>query len=426
MPSSTSSPFRRSLILFLLILAGEAIFLLPFAIPRIFRPSFLEVFGVNNLELGLAFSAYGTVAMIAYLFGGPLADLFPPRKLMGVALLSTALGGVALAFIPSKQVLVLIYGAWGLTTILLFWAALIRATREWGGDRHQGKAYGFLDSGRGLLAAVVASAAVAIFSFLLPTDRFEAGLEVRTQALQTVIWLFTGIVGVVGILVWWLIPDPAQAVAAGRVNKIHWKDFGQLLRRPTVWLQALIILCAYVGYKGVDDFALYAYDVHGYDDVQAARIGTLAFWIRPIAALAAGFIGDRKTASWGILVSFGILCLGSLLLASGGIQPGVHWMLILTIAATCVGIYALRGLYFALLQEARVPLALTGTAVGLVSIVGYTRRDIFMGPLMGYLLDRSPGAVGHSHVFLVLAGFALVGLVGSWGFRRVISYARDG
>ena len=93
-------------------------------------------------------------------------------------------------------------------------------------------------------------------------------------------------------------------------------------------------------------------------------------------------------------------------------------MLVVTIVGTSVGIYAVRGLYFALFQEGRVPLAVTGSAVGLVSVIGYT-PDVFMGPLMGHLLDRSPGALGHQHVFAVVATFAVIGLIATLLFQRV-------
>ena len=64
--------------LLLLILAGESVFILPFVLSRVFRPTVLEVFGLNNLELGLCFSVYGIVALLSYIFGGPLADKFAP------------------------------------------------------------------------------------------------------------------------------------------------------------------------------------------------------------------------------------------------------------------------------------------------------------------------------------------------------------
>jgi hypothetical protein len=84
-------------------------------------------------------------------------------------------------------------------------------------------------------------------------------------------------------------------------------------------------------------------------------------------------------------------------------------------------IFALRGLYFAIMREGKVPIAYTGSAVGLVSAIGYT-PDVFMGPLMGYLLDGSPGPIGHQHVFWAVFGFALAGLLASLRFTRL---ARD-
>jgi len=83
-------------------------------------------------------------------------------------------------------------------------------------------------------------------------------------------------------------------------------------------------------------------------------------------------------------------------------------MIVLTIASTSAGIYGLRGLYYTLFQQTRIPLVLTGSAAGIVSVVGYT-PDIFMGPLMGWILDRYPGSTGHEYLFLLLAFFALAG-----------------
>ena len=112
------------------------------------------------------------------------------------------------------------------------------------------------------------------------------------------------------------------------------------------------------------------------------------------------------------------LIAGSLLIASGALVPGVAWMLITTIVATSVGIYALRGVYFAILAEGSVPFVFTGSAVGVVSFVGFT-PDVFMGPLMGVLLDNSPGVLGHQHVFASVAAFGAVGLIATIALRRI-------
>lgn len=416
--SSDQSSLRRTAVIVALMAAGETVFLLPFVLARIFRPTFLDVFEITNLELGIAFSAYGMVAMAAYFAGGPLADRYSARSLMTTALVTTGLGGIVLSTIPTPEVMNVLWGVWGATTILLFWSAMLRATREWGGPHAQGRAYGLLDGGRGLLAALIASAAVLVFAVLLPVAADVATLEQRADAFSGVIWAFTGFTLLVAALVWLIVPAGAPTKGADGRPRLSLTGVKASMRMPTVWLQAVIVVCAYVGYKATDDFSLLARDALGYDDVQAGMIGTLSFWIRAIAAVAAGYLADRIDSSRVILWGFALLTAGSLLIASGLLVPGVAWMLIATIVATSVGVYALRGVYFALLAEGAVPVAYTGSAIGVVSLIGFT-PDVFMGPLMGVLLDGSPGVLGHQHVFASVAAFGLVGWIATAVFRRL-------
>mgnify|MGYP003630378449 CR=1 FL=1 len=400
-----------------LVIAGEAIFLLPFVIPRIFRPTFLDIFEISNLQLGTAFSLYGMIAMASYFAGGPLADRFSARRLLVAALLSTALGGLVLASIPSITLLIILYGFWGLSSIFLFWAALIKTTRDLG-NSSQGQAFGLLDGGRGLFAALLSSLSVLIFAALLPQDVDTASFAERSEAFSSIILVFTGFGVLSALLVWFFIPESSvaeqpQTTSAPIANIQLLK---QVASMPTVWLQALIILCAYVGYKSVDDFSLYASEAFGYNDVEAAQVSTLAFWMRPLAAIATGLLADKLGSMLVLLVSFLIIMIGCLVIATGMIVPGVPWMLLLTIAGTSAGIYGVRGIYFAIFGEAHVPLASTGTAVGLVSFIGFT-PDIFMGPLMGYLLDSSPGATGHQHFFFVVFLFGLLGFFATLMFK---------
>ena len=51
---------------------------------------------------------------------------------------------------------------------------------------------------------------------------------------------------------------------------------------------------------------------------------------------------------------------------------------------------------------------MTGTAVGVISLVGYT-PDIFLMPIAGWLIDRSPGPEGHQDFFTLMLGVALLG-----------------
>lgn len=128
-----------------MILSGELVFILPYFLSRVFRPTFLDVFNLTNLELGSLFSIYGIVALFSYPLGGIIADRFLPGKLIAISLILTALGGILLAIYPPYFVLQILYGYWGFTTVFLFWGAMIKGTRLWGGTKNQGEAFGILD-----------------------------------------------------------------------------------------------------------------------------------------------------------------------------------------------------------------------------------------------------------------------------------------
>ena len=402
--------------LLLLILSGEAVFILPFVLPRVFRPTVLEVFQIDNVELGLCYSLYGVVALISYLFGGPLADRFPPRKLIAYALWLTAGGGILLATFPGFYVLQLLYGFWGFTTIFLFWAPMIKATRVWGGTSSQGKAFGFLDGGRGLVGALIGTAGVVIFSALLREGISQTSLVENRIAFRYVILTCTGFITLVGFLVWFYLRMDDDLEGTITRERITWGKIMHVMKYRSVWLMMVIVLCAYVGYKVTDIFSLYAQDVMLYDQVQSAQVGTLLLFMRPVIGVSIGLLADRMYVTLCLALSFVVSFFGSLLFATGIISSSATILFFFSILIVTTGVYAGRSLYFAVMERARLPLVLTGTAVGLVSVVGFT-PDIFAGPVIGYFLDNASGEEGHQHVFWMLAAFSFLGFMAAGYFH---------
>jgi len=72
---------------------------------------------------------------------------------------------------------------------------------------------------------------------------------------------------------------------------------------------------------------------------------------------------------------------------------------------------------FALLEETQTPKYLTGTTVGLVSVIGYT-PDVYVAAVAGYLIDQNPGLLGFQHLFLLLLVFSIVGALAAVAFTR--------
>lgn len=410
MLSTAHAARSRFLAMFALVVAGEMIFSLPFHVPRYFRASVLATFGLSNAALGDIFAVYGVTAMLAYFPGGALADRLPARRLLCVSLLATAAGGVYLATLPSAGGLAVLYGYWGVTTILLFWAAMIRATREWGGATAQGRAFGILDGGRGLAAAAFATLGVWCFATFAGAGAMEQNLgeAERRAALRAVILYYSVATAAAALLVWRLLPrDSSDAGTRPRFNP---GELLEVLRAPAVWLQALVVVAAYCGYKGLDNYALYAHQVLGVSETAAAGIGAASAYIRPLAALAAGLAADRIGIARSVLLLFAVLALVYGLLGTRALAGGALWLIYANLALSCAAVFALRGVYFALLEESQVPARLTGAAVGLVSLVGYT-PDIFFAAIAGRLLDAAPGAAGHQHYFILLALIAIIGCI---------------
>ena len=401
-----------------MILSGELIYILPYFLPRVFRPTFLAVFDLNNLELGSLFSVYGAVAFFSYIFGGTFADKFLPRKLIATSLILTSLGGFVLMYYPSFMILQILYGYWGFTTVFLFWGAMIKGTRIWGGSQNQGQAFGFLDGGRGLTAALMGSVGVFIFSFFLPEDVISSSIKERQDAFQSVILFSSIMVALIGVLVYFFMKTKTEKGVFQSDNTHSLNNILAVLKLETVWLLMIIILCAYFGYKVTDIYSLYASDVMGYDEVNSANIGSLQLYLRPIACFAIGFLADKTNGISWIIKGFFVMLIGSVLFASGILVADQYILFFISLIILALGTYAIRALYFAILKEGDISLALTGTAVGVISLSGYT-PDIFAGPLMGYFLDKFPGIEGHQYVYAFLGLFSIIGLIASSRFARI-------
>ena len=396
----------RFMLMLTLVFAGEIVFLLPFHTTRFFRPTMLEAFGLTNTQLGDFFAAYGVIAMIAYFPGGALADRFSARSLLTASLIATSAGGLYMATYPGPVGLALLFGYWGLTTILLFWAALIRATREWGGHDEQGRAFGILEGGRGLVAALLASGGVLLLAMFMPDNLDQLNNIERRAAFRTVILFYSFVTFAAAALTWIVIP-PVKHI--GDSTSALLRNSVAVLGRPLVWAQAGVIICAYCGYKGFDNYSLYAVQVLGMNEVDAASVTAYGTYIRPVAAIAAGWLADRWSAGKTVGTAFALMVVAYGALATSMPMGAGLFIIYGNLFVSVVAIFMLRGVYFALLEENQVPPYLTGAVAGTVSFIGYT-PEIFFGPITGRILDANPGVVGHQNYFLFLAVVAAIGV----------------
>ena len=131
-------------------------------------------------------------------------------------------------------------------------------------------------------------------------------------------------------------------------------------------------------------------------------LSTYGAYVRPVAAVMAGLIADRFDAARSIFVTFVVLVASYSVLAVFTPDTTSLSLLYASIFITFFAVFALRGIYYALLEETRTPRHLTGASVAVIAFVGYT-PEVFFGPVTGRILDANPGVPGHQNYFAFLA-----------------------
>lgn len=398
--------------MFLLCLSGSVVYWQPFFSDVYYVPM-QNAFGFSNTQIGMLMSIFGATSLIGYFPGGWLADRFSPRKLICSALLIISAGSFVFSTIPSFEVCVLLYATWGLAVALVFWSAMIKSIRNWGRKDEQGRAYGILEGGRSITDMASGTILLAFFAFR-GGDYAALGETIVIQASVPL---------ALAVLVWLIMKDGVSSGHEPQEERmtINLSVVKEVLRLPMVWLLAIIILSAYSGYWGSAYFAVYATKVYELGDVLGGAIGVSKYWIAPVAAIAAGFVADRIGTAKAVVGLFILMTSGFLVF---GLVPGAPVLvplLLINVAVVSTAVFALRGIYFALMEQGSIPVAVTGTVVGLVSVIGYT-PDIFLPPMAGMLLDAYPGAQGFQIYFLIIGGLNFVGLMAAYSaYRRIRS-----
>lgn len=381
-------------------LSGGIIFLLPFLFEVYYIP-LSQALGLDNTEVGSLVSIFGVTAMLSYVPGGWLADRVSPRRLLTLSLLLTGGLGVYFSTFPSYSISLFIHATWGVTITLLFWCAMIRVTRNWAPPSEQGKAFGILETGRGFGEVLSSMAMLAVFAALGSND----------FALSTVITSFSVLILILGVLAWFTVEDDSGGQIDNETRpKAGAAEIVAVLKMPAVWLIAVVILAGYCAYWGTFRLTPYSTDIFALSVTVGAVIGVGKMWMKPVAALIAGFVADKLGIARSVAVLFVVLIASFSLFAVLPGTPTLLPVMIVNVAIVSLAVFAMRGIYFALLEEGGIPMAVTGTAAGVVSMMGFT-PDIFMPLLGGILLDEFPGPEGYRYFFFIVAGICLLGLI---------------
>ncbi len=400
----------KALIQFIVLGIGAYIIYQPIYEKNTYYEAFIQGFNITNTQFATMFSAFSIVSLIAYFPGGIIADKFSPRKLLTFSFISTALLALWESTFPSYEVGVFIFGAMGATTTLTFWAALVKATRQFGkAMAGESKALGFQEGVRNVGKMLIATVAVWLFSRFAA---IEDGL-VSVLRYDAVITLACGVAS------WFVFSDDSEEESAVYKESII-KQMAQCLKNPAVWVVSLIVLgtysmsanlSGYVTKIGTSKFSL---------SVQMAAVAVMiSTYMQPVGSFIGGWLGDKMGATKALALStLGLMCTTAVVLFLPK-SPAMAIPFILTYLVFTGFRGAARGQYYGPLREAGVPMVLSGTATGLIATIGYS-GDTFLPIISGKLLDTMDATAAMETFIVILLVFGAFSLVMTFVMFRII------
>lgn len=386
---------------FIVLGVGAYIIYQPIYEKNTYYDAFIEAFGITNVQFATMFSAFSLVSLIAYFPGGVIADKFSPRKLLTFSFISTALLAFWESTFPSYEIGVFIFGAMGATTTLTFWAALIKATRQFGRSMAgESTALGAQEGVRNVGKMLIATGAVWLFS-RFATNAAGLAAVLRYDAAIT---LFCGVAS------WFIFKDKVDDEEVVFKEGLG-RQLVKCLKNPAVWVVALMVfgsyslsanVAGYVSKIGTAKFSL---------SVQVAAICVMiSTYVQPVGSFVGGFLGDRLGASKALALStVGLMASSAIVLL---LPQSASMMIPYTLTYLVFTLFrgAARGQYYGPLREAGVPLALSGTATGLIAMIGYS-GDSFLPLISGRLLDTMDQTAAMEIFIIILLCFGAFSLL---------------
>lgn len=391
----------------LLLSAGAGIiFQLPY-IRETFYVPIQKAMDLSNAQMGMLSSGYATMATISYFIGGIIADKFSARKLLTFSFLATGILGFWFSTFPGFQISRIIFVLMGISTIITYWSAAIKATRMLGDSSEQGRLFGWQEGLRGVLNAALVFIMTAVYTSFA-NEVVGTAWAIRTCAIA---------VFIIGILNWFVIEDTKTESQTQPISQVAIGMF-KTLKLPRVWVLVAIVFFAYSLYGILGYINTFAINIYGLSVAGGTTLGGMRYLVQGVGGILGGILADKIGSR--IKVIIGGAALLTLSFAAFLVMPASAGLLNAVIANFIFGlffIYVVRSQYFAIIDDAGIPVELTGRVSGIVSCLGYL-PDVFMYTMIGGWLDNNPGKEGFNMMFI----YAIVMGIGCIFFSFVLQF----
>lgn len=390
----------------LVILAAGSIYPLIYLKAQ-YQETILEVFNMTLTQMNWIYSILGMVFVVGYFPSGVLSDKFSAKNLLALSLLGTAIGGFWFAQVPNFEHVVYIFAMWGVFSVFTFWSSHMKVVKMLSSEAEDGRFFGILDGGRGLVEALLASLALAIFSGVL-----GASLEIadKKEALVSIIYMYSAVLLVTSILIFLFVKEDKNArdeAEASKEGGFKFSDLGQVFKNKYIYLHGIILFAGYTMFWTNYYFGGHMQTNLGLTPVTVGSIMVAVLWMRPVGGVLGGFLADK--------IGKEVTIAGSLL--GGCACLAIMAMLPKTLPVAAIGglivvsglfLYMIRGTYWSLLGKSRIDVAIMGTAIGVISFIGYL-PDIVLPQMNSVLWEVFGNEGGYKAYFLVSMAIGLVG-----------------
>jgi len=407
------SNFRRYFQFALVVLAAGAIFPIVYLRTN-YQETILTVFDMTLPQLNIIYSVLGIVFMIGYFPSGLLSDKFSAKKLLWISLLGTALGGFWFAQIPSYQHVVFIFIIWGTFSVFTFWSAHMKLVKMMAKPEEEGRFFGILDGGRGVVEAVLASVAVVIFAGILGAS---TAIDDMRSALIAVIYMYSFVLLACAVLVFLFVEEDSggkntkqvDQPEAAQKEKFKLADLSLLFKNKLVFVMGGIIFMGYSVFWTVYYFGGFMETNLSVDAITVGQITVIVLWMRPIGGTIGGILADKigKTKSLGGSLIGAAICLVLISILPVYTYRTVFFALIIICG---LFLYAIRGTYWSLLGDLRMGNKVMGVTIGFVSVLGYT-PDILLPLINSGLFATFGDHGGYNAYFIMSAIFGVIGVM---------------
>lgn len=389
-----------------LVLAGGTIYKLS-SLKDAFYVPMQEYFGLTHTQIGMAMSVYAIVQTLGYFVSMYVADRFSRRVLMPLGLIGTGAVGLYLATFPSYVGILASWAAMAFFADLLFWPVLVKSVRLLGDSSEQGRLFGFLEAGRGVVDTIVAFTALGLF----------INLGSNAASFRIAILFFAIVTIVTGIIVFFTVGDDEKEEKAEESsqekNKKAMAGAKQVLKMPELWIASFMIFCVYGTYAGLTYFIPFLKDIYGMPVALVGAYGIInQYGLKMVGGPVGGIVTDKVFKSPTKYLRFTFL-LSAIMIAIFAFLPHTSMNIYLGMVCTLlIGsiVFTQRAIFFAPIDEINIPKEVSGAAISLACLIGYA-PSIFSFALYGAVIDAFGGMAGYRVVFLIMSGFAVVGFI---------------